>query len=122
MSASPFLHPGRGKQLRGASSAGVVSDPEVLNIPNNGFSELFAGHDCLEFSLDIKINTGNATGDVLVEQGDDTSFTNVITQATIATNTKRLGSYKSGGPLTGYFRVKNTSGQTINVFLQKRIN
>lgn len=119
---NPFLYNGRGLPLRAASSAGVVTDPEILDIPNGGYSEGFAGHDALEVLADIAVNNANAGGDVLLEHGDTQTFTNVATYATITTTGARVGSYKSGGPINGFFRFKNNSGQTIKIFLQKRIN
>jgi hypothetical protein len=119
---NPFLYPGKGKQLRGATSAGVPSDPEVLNIPNAGYSEPFhLGDGCVGITLLIKVNTGAATGDVVIHQGDDNVFTNVITHATITTNTFRVAKYVTDLPMVGGFRLLNSSGQTINVWFNQKI-
>lgn len=118
-----MFYPGSGRRLRAASSAGVVTDPEVLDIPSGGYSETFSANGMTDLLINLVINTGAATGDVLIEQGIDAAFSAVSTFATITTNTFRGASYTAGKPVNGaYLRLKNNSGQTAKAWLNLRMN
>lgn len=123
-SQNPFLYPGQGIKLRrvNAGTGNAITIPETTVIANNGFSEAIAGHDCLELIFNF-VFAAAATGDVLIEQGETIDFpNNGKTLATITAAAEFAKTYAAGKPLTGFFRIKNTSGQNLTVYCQKRIN
>lgn len=114
------LYAGKGWALRKASVINVVESPENLVIPDGGYSEGFVGHDANDFAIEI-ICKGAATGDVLIEKGDDNGFTNVITYDTIPVNGFYTASWSHNSRAIGSFRIKNNSGQALTAFVQKYV-
>lgn len=120
---NPTLYPGRGLQLRHvALSIGDHSDEAVV-IPDSEFSEVFQGGGCVAWSLELVIDGGAATtGDVLIQQCDDQHAANDGQLFdTVSFTSENVKSWPSGGPLPGFFRVRNTSGAAIRAYLQKQI-
>ena len=120
---NPFLYPGRGVLLRevAAATGNVPSNPSTTTIADGEYSETFSAHDCLEVMLEIVFD-GAINGDVLIEtlvdanasiDGDTFDTATAVATAVIHWN--------AGEALTGYFRIKNTSGDDCSVYLQKRI-
>jgi len=122
--SAPFLYAPYEKPLRqvAASTGNVVSIPEVLAIPNGGYSEIFSGGSGLEAMLEFIFGAA-ATGDVIIEKVASanaavagTTFDSVTATAELSKN------WSSQQPISGYFRVRNTSGQTCTCYLNFRIN
>lgn len=109
------------QELRLADSAGVVTSPETVVIPDGDYSEGFNPGSAKNFTLEVTVHDGNAAGDILVEKGDDQEFTNVITHDTIAVNGFRTGIIANDGPAFGHYRIKNESGQDVTVRLQQYV-
>lgn len=121
---NPFLYPGRGLALRAvaASTGNALAVPETTTIPNSGFSEIIAAHDCLELSFEFVFGAA-ATGNVLIEEViDKTASVAGETYATVAATSERIVRWNAGKPLQGMFRIQNTSGQSLTAYCQKRIN
>jgi hypothetical protein len=120
---NPTFYPGRGLQLRHVASAtGDLSDQAVV-IPTGEYSEVFQGGGCVAWSLEFVIDNGaSTTGDVLIQQCDDQhAANNGQLFDTVSFASENVKSWPSGGPLPGFFRVKNTSGASIRAYLQKQI-
>lgn len=120
---SPFLYDGLGLPLRhvqGAAGNQPVS-PDSLVIPNLGYSEAIGAHDATELQFYFKFGAP-ATGDLVIERGEDINFPNDgRPHDTLTVADERAASWNAGMPLIGFFRIKNASGQTLQVFCQKRI-
>lgn len=123
MLQNQFFHPGRGLALRkvAASTGNLPDAPETTTIPDGGYSETFAGHDAIECLLEF-VAAAAATGNILVEEVIDSGASVAgETYATIALSAERVGRWNATKPLGGFFRVKNSCGQSITAYLQKRI-
>jgi hypothetical protein len=117
-----LIYPARGKVLRQAVGAtgNVVVNPEVTAIPNGGYSETFAGHNGLSFNLEFVFGAA-ATGDVLIEKVADAAATVAGTTYDTCTAANELSkNWPSSGFVGGFFRIQNTSGQTVTVYLQQK--
>ncbi len=91
-------------------------------IPNNGYSETFSGSDCLEFIL-LFIFSAAATGTVVIQEVIDPAASVAgETFDTLTVTAERVGRWNAGEVLTGTFRIKNTSGQSVTAYVKKRIN
>lgn len=120
---TPFFYPGRGIELRRvtASTGNTLYAPETSTIPNNGYSEIVTGADCLEMLADIVFGAA-ATGSVLVEKVSTQNATSAgETFDTITVTAQLSTNWNAGEALNGFYRFKNTSGQTMVVTFQKRI-
>ena len=121
--SNPFLYPGRGLALRRATASTLnqLTTPETTTIPNGGFSEIIGAHDCKELMFDF-VFAAAATGDVLIEEViDATASVAGETFSTLTVAAERSAKWNAGEALTGFFRIQNTSGQSITVYCQKRI-
>ena len=121
---NPFLYPGRGQALYGVTSSttNTKTEPWVTLIVNNGFTETIAAHDCLELMFEFVFALA-ATGDVLVEKVATAEATVAgTTYATVTAAAELSKNWNAGKPLQGFFRIKNTSGQSVTVYCQKRIH
>lgn len=121
---NPFLYPGRGQTLRSVtgSTGNTITTPETTTIANNGFSEVIAAHDCLELLFEFVFGVA-ATGSVLIEKCSDARVTNAgTTFATVTAAAEESKNWAAGVPMVGFFRIKNTSGQNVTVYCQKRIS
>lgn len=121
---NPFLYPGRGKTLRRVtgSTGNTIFAPETTTIPNGGFSELIAAHDARELMFEFVFDAA-ATGDVLIEKVfDQTASVAGETFATKTVAASRSANWNAVNALVGFFRIQNTSGQSLTVYCQKRIS
>ena len=120
----PFLFPPQSHPLRQvtASTGNVVANPVVTAIPNNGYSEVFSGDNGIETLLEFVFGAA-ATGDVLIEKVSDSVATVAGTTFDTVTATVELSkNWSSQQPISGSYRVRNTSGQTCICYLNYRIN
>lgn len=118
-----FLFAGRGKALLrvAASTGNVPTVPNTTTIPNNGFSELVAGHEGLEMAFNFVFGAA-ATGDMLIETVADGVATAAGTTFDTLTVTAALsGNWNAGEFLPGFWRIKNTSGQSVIVYYNNRL-
>lgn len=120
---NPFSYdPPLALKLVTAPTGNVAVDPETHIIPNNGYSEVFSANGCLEFFLEFVFGAP-ATGDVIIQKvATATAAADGDTFDTYTVTARQTDNWNAGEALLGFFRVKNTSGQTLKVYLQKRIN
>lgn len=119
---NPFIYEGRGKLLRQVAAAtnNVVINP-ASDIADGEFSEVFAGHDCLEFMFEFVIEPGGA-GDIIIERCiDETASEPGETYDAVTIAGELVKEWRSTLALPGFWRVQNTCGQRVAVYLQKRI-
>ena len=120
---SLFLHPGKGKVLRQVTGAtgNTLVVPDVLDIPNNGYSEIFSGHDGRQIMLEFVFGA-SAIGDVVIEKVADQFATVAGTAYAATTATNELSKdWSATTPLIGSFRIKNTTGQTVRAYYNNLI-
>lgn len=115
---NPFLNPGAGTALRKvtASTGNALAAPETTVIPDAGYTEIVAAHEGAQMIF-LFIFAAAATGTVVIEEVIDSSAS--VAGETFATETvtaDRVHRWNAGEPLTGYFRIKNTSGQNMTVY------
>lgn len=126
MSQNPFLYSGRGRLLRRvvATTGNQVSNAanaESTTLANGDCSEVIAAHDCKKLIFDC-VTGAAATGDILIEEViDETASVAGETFATETLAAERSRKWNSGEPLNGFFRIRNTCGQTLQVYCQKEI-
>lgn len=117
----PFMFSGKGQALRKvtASTGNSLSMPETTTIPDGGYTEIVAGHDCSELIFLLEFAAA-ATGTFVVEEVLDISAS-VAGEIfdTITVTAERVGRWNAGERLPGYFRLKNSSGQNVVIYLQK---
>jgi hypothetical protein len=124
MHNNPFLYEGRGKALRQVTGAtgNTLTAPDTTTIANNGYSELIAAHDCLELIF-LFVFGAAATGSVVIEEVPDQTATGTSnTFDTVTVTAATSANWNAGQAMTGFYRIKNTSGQNVTVYCQKRIN
>lgn len=120
---NPFLYDGQGLPLRRvtASTGNVLALPVETTAEDDQYTEAIAGHGCEELIFSGFLN-GASDSDILVETSGTVDFANFHTFATIDLATgDRSFTWKSGGPIGGFYRLKNTSGARMTAFVQKRI-
>lgn len=116
------IYSGLGRLLRTAGSATADKPNEGdTTIASGEYSESFAGHDCIEVMLAMSF-AAPATGDVVIQRSSSPSFATAEDHETIAVTASSFRSWAAGETLTGFFRIMNDSGQTMSVYLNKRIN
>jgi hypothetical protein len=121
---SPFVYAGRGRPLKKvlASTGNQIAADRTTTIPNNGYSEIFAAHEGIEPILEFAFAAA-ATGDVLIEQvADEVATVAGATYATVSVVAALVGRWNAGKPLSGLFRIKNTSGQSLVAYYNNRLS
>lgn len=123
-SQNPFLYPGEGQAVRQVTGAtgNVIADPVVTDIPNGGYGEGFAAHDCLEIMFKLYFTDGNATTDVDIEYSATSDFAQSNIYESVAVTGLRGFAWNAGAPISGYMRIRNNSGRILRAKVQKRIN
>lgn len=117
---NPFLNQGAGTPLRpvtdATSNVFVGGTPPPVIIPDGSWSETFQAQEGLDVKL-LFIFAAAATGDVLIEQVIDAAASVAgETFATVSFVAKRIARFSAGEPLTGFFRIKNMSGQNLTCY------
>lgn len=112
-----------------ANTGNIIAAPETFVIPDGGWTELIAVHDCTEFAflIDLSQNTqaNFAANQILIERsrkfnaalsGDVNPYSSISPTVNWSTL-----SWNSGQGLGGWFRIKNQigGGLSCTVAMQK---
>lgn len=115
-----FAIAGIGVALRQALITSGDKPNNTTTILNGEYSESFAAHDCIEVLLSF-IFAAAATGTIVIQRSSVASFATVETHETVTITASLFQSWAAGETLGGFYRVLNSSGQTLTVYLNKRI-
>ena len=115
-----FLFPGIGKVVRQATSSTNNIAPEDTSIETAGYSEWVAAHDCIEL-LFAFVFAAAATGSIVIQRCADPTAAVSETHETVTITASRFQSWAAGETLLGYYRILNSSGQTMTLYHNKRM-
>ena len=115
------LYSGVGQALRRAGSTTANQPVEDITLADTELSESVSADDCLELGFFIKFDA-DATGDFVVERSWDPAFSVFDIHETVTVTSAVSYSWWAGETLSGFYRIRNSSGQIITVYVQKRIN
>ena len=116
-----FLHPGVGVLLRQVTSDSDNTVSEDTTINTGSRTEWVGANDCKELCFAFKF-LAEATGDVVVERTyDPTAGANYDVHETVTITAEWFRSWAAGETLLGFYRVYNNSGQSMNIYVNKRI-
>lgn len=115
-----FLIPGLGQKLRKATSGTNNLPLNDTTIEDGSYTEWVSAHDCLELMFGFEF-AASATGSIVIERCADPSGVLSETHETVTITASRFQSWAAGETLLGHYRVLNSSGQTANIYFNKRI-